>query len=133
MVSRKGRFRKSRKSAFQSIVARLVFLVLLGGGIGFLAIQNVKINQTRVELRDKLQTLQAEASELASKKGELEKRLQTVGSEEHIEKILREQGLYQKPGEEVITVLPPENQEVHQKEGQQQSPQKRSWWNPWTW
>ncbi len=45
--------------------------------------------------------------------------------QEYQEKILREQGLYKKPGEQVITVLPPANQ--HQNS---QNTQKTPWWAP---
>ncbi|MBI2642340.1 MAG: hypothetical protein HYW97_00625, partial [Candidatus Wildermuthbacteria bacterium] len=51
-----------------------------------------------------------------------------VQSVEYQEKVLREQGLYQKPGEEVVTVLPPE-----QSQEQNRAQEKRVWWNPITW
>ena len=51
-----------------------------------------------------------------------------VESVEYQEKVLREQGLYQKPGEEVVTILPLENSE---EETNQET--KRVWWNPTTW
>ena len=47
-------------------------------------------------------------------------------TKEYQERVLREQGLYQKPGEEVVTVLPLDEPEQKQQE-------EKVWWNPWTW
>ena len=127
MIAKK---RKKENSAFQNILVAAVFLFIFGGGIGFMSYQNIKINQKRGELEGKLQFLQAQAGQLSARKTELERQIGETQSEEYQEKILRAQGLYKKPGEEVVTILPPETVSVESKEAEEQ---ERVWWNPLTW
>ena len=127
MITKK---RKKRNSTFQNILVAAVFLFIFGGGIGFMSYQNIKINQKRGELQGKLQFLQAQAGQLSVRKTELEKQIGEIESEEYQEKILREQGLYKKEGEEVVTILPPE---VVSGELKGTEKQERAWWNPLTW
>ena len=127
MITKK---RKKENSAFQNILVAAVFLFIFGGGIGFMSYQNIKINQKRGELEEKLQSLQAQAGQLSARKTELERQIGEIESEEYQEKLLREQGLYKKEGEEVVTVLPPEAASVEFEEAVEQ---ERTWWNPLTW
>lgn len=127
MIAKK---RKKRNSAFQNILVGVVFLFIFGGGIGFMSYQNIKINQKRGELEGKLQSLQAQTAQLSTRKAELAQQIGEIESEEYQEKLLREQGLYKKEGEEVVTVLPPE---VVSGEVRQEEEQERAWWNPLTW
>lgn len=92
--------------------------------------QNIKINQKRGELEEKLQFLQAQTGQLSIRKTELEKQIGAIESEEYQEKILREQGLYKKEGEEVVTILPPEIVSAEFKKAEEQ---ERAWWNPLGW
>jgi len=98
--------RKKRNSAFQNILVAVIFLFIFGGGIGFMSYQNIKINQKRGELEEKLQSLQAQTEQLSVRKTELEKQIGEIESEEYQEKLLREQGLYKKEGEEVKSTCP---------------------------
>lgn len=127
MITRK---RKKRNSAFQNILVAAVFLFIFGGGIGFMSYQNIKINQKRGELEEKLQSLQAQAGQLSVRKTELERQIGEIESEEYQEKLLREQGLYKKEGEEVVTILPPETVFGEFKETEEQ---EHAWWNPLGW
>ena len=88
--------------------------------------------QKRAELQGKLDALRTQAAELSARTKELQANIQESQSENYQEKILREQGLYKKPGEEVITVLPPEGK-TEQKATEQPAQKRRVWWNPRTW
>lgn len=127
MITKK---RKKRNSAFQNILVAAVFLFIFGGGIGFMSYQNIKINQKRGELEEKLQSLQAQAGQLSMRKTELERQIGEIESEGYQEKLLREQGLYKKEGEEVVTILPPETVSGEFKETEEQ---EHAWWNPLGW
>ena len=131
MIAKTLRFGKKRGSARQSILLFLVFLLVFGGIGGFFVFQNIRMAQKRAELQGKLDALKAQAAELSARTKELQANIQESQSEGYQEKILREQGLYKKPGEEVITVLPPEGK-VEQKTSSQPQ-KKRVWWNPRTW
>jgi cell division protein FtsL len=101
----------------------LVFIGLLGL---FFIFYNVRLYQKRSELQQRAQELQAEIQELNQREQELQYQLEVSGTSEYQERVLREQGLYQKPGEEVITILPGKTQE-------QKEQKEKVWWNPWTW
>ena len=119
-----------RNISTRRILVGIGFLVVFGGGIGFLAYQNIKIHQKRSELQTTLSILEEQVFELTERKVELEEKIDEVQSQEYQEKVLREQGLYKKPGEEVITILPPEEtQGVTSIEEEK----KRIWWNPLSW
>lgn len=119
-----------RNLSTQRILVGIGFLAVFGGGIGFLAYQNIKIHQKRSELQTTLSILEEQVVELSERKSELEEGIGEVQSEEYQEKVLREQGLYKKPGEEVVTILPPEET---QSETSVKEEKKRTWWNPLSW
>ena len=114
-------FRKTRSLSARSAVFLFVFLGIFLGVVGFLAFQNLRIYQKRSELSNIAKELKAQVSAL-------EAGIVEVQSVEYQEKVLREQGLYQKPGEEVVTVLSPE-----QSQEQDKKQETRVWWNPTTW
>lgn len=90
--------------------------------------QNTKLFQKRSELLKKTRELQAEIMRLTQEGIQLQAAITENQTPEYQEKILREQGLYQKPGEQVITILPPQTQtQVNQ------PPKKKPWWNPFAW
>jgi hypothetical protein len=105
-------------------------LLVLGLGLGiFLIFHNIRIYQKRVELQERAENLRTQIVSLEQSKSELESAIQVGLTQEYQEKVLREQGLYKKPGEEVVTILPPE--QVQEEQKQQQG--NRVWWNPFTW
>ena len=121
-------FRKGKALSFRSTVFLFVFLGIFLGVIGFLGFQNFRIYQKRAELSNIAKELKVQVSDLQQRKLQLEAGLVEIQSVEYQEKVLREQGLYQKPGEEVVTVLPPE-----QSQEQDKKQETRVWWNPTTW
>jgi cell division protein FtsL len=121
---RKRKIGKLRDTVF------LTMLLVIGLGLGFfLVFNNIRIYQKRVELQKRAEVLKDQIGSLESRKGELESAIQVGTTQEYQEKVLREQGLYKKPGEELVTIIPPE--QVQEEQKQQQA--NRVWWNPFSW
>ena len=130
MVAKSSKFGKKRYTAFQHLAISLVFVFVFGGIISFFVYQNVKVGQKRGDLEEQYDALRAQVSELDAQRQMLEESIEATTTPEYQEKILREEGLYKKPGEEVITVLPPEVEVTTEEEGEEQ---EKAWWNPLTW
>lgn len=123
------RFRKKKIGKLRDTVF-LTMLLALGLGLGFfLVFHNIRIYQKRVELQKRTEGLKSQIASLENRKSELESVIQVGTTQEYQEKVLREQGLYKKPGEEVVTIIPPEQVQEEQKAQQA----NRVWWNPWSW
>jgi cell division protein FtsL len=121
---RKKKIGKLRDTVF------LTMLLALGLGLGFfLVFHNIRIYQKRVELQKRTENLKDQIASLENRKHELEFAIQEGTTQEYQEKVLREQGLYKKPGEEVVTIIPPEKVQEEQKQEQA----SRVWWKPWSW
>jgi len=131
MVAKISKFSKQKRQVFEGVLAAAVFVIVFGGIVGFFVFQNVNTYQRRAGLENRLQELQAQASDLVRQKEILEAAVADTQTEEYQERVLREQGLYKKEGEEVVTVLPPEDESevVPRKE----NTKERVWWQPWTW
>jgi len=80
------------------------------GAVSFLIISNLKINQKRTELLNRIDSLKAEIQILEEQSEELQSGLTEIETEAYWEEKAREQG-YKKPGEEQVVVLPPEETE----------------------
>lgn len=90
--------------------------------------ENAKLLQKRSELLQKTRELKSEITRFTQEGVALQAAIAENQTLEYQEKILREQGLYQKPGEQVVTILPPQTQtQLEQKS------EKRIWWDPRTW
>ena len=126
MVAKLSRFRKKQESSIAKKVAKWFFLILIGLLGLFLVFHNVRIYQKRAELEGRANELEFQIGELKQKEAQLEEQFIISNTREYQERVLREQGLYQKPGEEVVTIIP-------LKEPEQKEQQERVWWNPWTW
>ena len=124
-----ARFRQKKIGKLRDTVF-LTMLLVLGLGLGFFLIfHNIRIYQKRVELQKRAEVLKDQITSMENRKNELEFAIQVGTTQEYQEKVLREQGLYKKPGEEVVTILPPE--QVQEEQKQQQA--SRVWWNPFSW
>jgi len=115
--------RHKKGKPYQTILFSLFSAILIFGVIGFLIYSNLKTYQQRRELNLRIESLKAEISALQEKKQELEASASKLGEEEYLEKVAREQLNLQKPGEEVVTILSPEEEE---KEKEQE--EKKSFW-----
>jgi cell division protein FtsB len=119
-------FRKKNQSS--NMFVWVVFLAMFALIAGFLVYQNAKLFQKRSELLNKAKELEAEITRLTQEGVHLQASITENQTLDYQEKILREQGLYQKPGEQVITILPPKTQTQVQ-----QQAKKKIWWDPRTW
>lgn len=128
MISKNPRFRKSGREEISGTVLGGFFVALFFGITLFLIANNIVISQKRSQLEQKAKELQTQLETLQAQKTNLEQGIGEVKTQEYQEKILREQGLYKKPGEEVITVLPAKDATDGKSSGQ-----KRIWWDPRTW
>ncbi len=123
MITKNSYFRKRAGSSSQNVIVGLVFTFIFVGVIGFLVFQNIAIYQKRSALEKKAEQLRAQIKELENQNTQIQATIQIDQGQQYQEKVLREQGLYKKPGEQVITVLPQASQQqVQTKEN------KKPWW-----
>ncbi len=128
MIAKRRSKRKEKLEKVSNVLFVSIFIVIAVAVIGFFIYNNFSINSRRSDLEERKQELEEQLLELRLRELDLEVKIEYNDSEEFQEKILREQGLFQKPGEEVITVLPlEEGEETGVVEGE------RTWWNPLTW
>jgi cell division protein FtsB len=130
MISKNTRFGKKRKRLFESVVVSGVFVAVFVLIVGLFIFQNVKMGGKRADLQKRAQELQAQVAELSTQRETLQANVEETQTQEYQEKVLREQGLYKKEGEQVVTVLPPE---VTVESAPVEEKKDRVWWKPWTW
>ena len=127
MKVKRARFSPLKSGRFQNIFLVLLFVGLVVGVGGVLTFNNLRLYQKTHELEQRAEELREEKEGLEQLKEQLEREIADSQTPEYQEKILRGKGLYQKPGERVITVVP-------QEEGGEAPAQKRRiWWDPRTW
>ena len=126
MVAKLSKFRKKKGSSLAKKVFGWSFLVLIALLGLFLIFYNVRIYQKRTELEERAKELQLKIIELSQQEAELQEQFEISNTKEYQERVLREQGLYQKPGEEVVTIVP-------LKEPERKEQKERVWWDPSTW
>ena len=126
MVARITRFRKRRESSAAKKAFGWSFLALIGLLGLFLVFYNLRLYQKRVELQTRARELTIEIAILSQREQQLQRQLKISTTQEYQERVLREQGLYQKPGEEVVTIVPLE-------EPEQKEQKEKVWWDPRTW
>ena len=127
MVTYIAKIRKRKRETVRGIGVIVLLVLLVGGFIGLLVFNNVKLYQRKAELTKQADVLQAEVAALQERGRELEQGIAERQSPEYQERILREQGLYKKPGEEVFTVLQVKEQQ------QEEETAEVKWWDPRTW
>ena len=126
MVAKFSRFRKRHESSRAKKVFGWSLLILIGLLGLFLIFYNLSLYQKRAELQERASELALEIAVLSQREEQLQQQLEISSTEEYQERVLREQGLYQKPGEEVVTIIP-------LKEPEQKEQKEKVWWNPFTW
>ncbi|MBU1015015.1 hypothetical protein KKI17_01055 [Patescibacteria group bacterium] len=124
MVAKREQASNGRGPSFSRIAMSILFLLMVGGIMTVLVVRNVRMAQKRAELGETIAALQEQATGLEERKGELEQGLVAQGTEEYQERVLRERGLYQKPGETAVTVV------RAQEEGESEEKQERVWLAP---
>ena len=73
--------------------------------ISFLAVGNWKLYQKRESLKKDVIDLKKEVALLKERNAQLKKLFFEASQKEYLEKIIREKGLYKKPGEEVVVIM----------------------------
>ena len=130
MVAKISKFGKKRRRLFESVVVSGVFVGVFVLIVGLFIFQNVKMGQKRADLQKRAQELEAQVAELAAQREALEANVEKTQTQEYQDKVLREQGLYKKEGEQVVTVLPPE---ITAESVPVEKEKDRVWWNPFSW
>ncbi|MBI2450550.1 MAG: septum formation initiator family protein [Candidatus Nealsonbacteria bacterium] len=120
------KYKQIKKQSFQNIffIVLISFLILIV--VGFLVVSNFRINQKRAKLNAQIEQLKEEIRMAQEKKQQLQAQLYQSAQGEYLEKEARENFNLQKPGEEVVAILP-------QEEESQQKEKTKQWWNPLTW
>lgn len=103
--------RKTKKGGtYQNIVFSVSIGIFLLAIVGFLVVSNLRINQKRAELTEKIEELERDIRLFSERNEQLKAGIARTESDDYWEARLREQG-YRKPGEETVVVLPPEGKD----------------------
>lgn len=97
-----------KKTAREDIFAVLLISILGVFIILMILISNIRLYSKNYELKKKYVDLNKELYALESKNEELKNLFMQASQKDHLEKIIREKGLYKKPGEEVVVIVPPD-------------------------
>ena len=120
-----AKFRKNKRSFGGSWFFPVFLAALLLVIIGFLAVSNFKIIQKRSELNEQEEYLREQLRILEERNDLLQAQVSDSADEDYLETEARERFNLRKPGESVVTILPPEGEDIPETE--------RQWWNPFTW
>jgi cell division protein FtsB len=113
--------KNKKESRYQDLFFSIFLTVLFFGAVGFLIVSNYRIGQKRMEMLNKIDSLKKEIGMLEEQNKNLQAGINNATSTSFQEEKIREQG-YQKPGEQNVVVVPPENK-------QETSTEKpKSWW-----
>lgn len=121
-----AKYKQTRKSSGQNIFFSVLLGSLISIIIGFLLVSNFRISKKRAALDSQINRLKEEIIATQEKKRQLEAHLYQSTQKEYLEKEARETFNLKKPGEEVVTILPSEENPRHKEEAKQ-------WWNPFNW
>jgi len=121
---KKARFAEARRGSRQNIFFSVLLGVLLLVVVGFLIVSNWRINQKRTEYQAQIEVLQAELQALEIKRQQLQSQISQTSEGEYLEEQARETLNLKKQGEEVVKVLPAEEETTGE-------PKKGFWRKVW--
>lgn len=98
--------RRTKKENITYVLGLIVLAVL----VVMMASFNYRIYRERDGNKEKIQGLEAELSEVKSRRSDLETSLDRTEDREHIERVLREDFLMKKPGETKVIILTDEEE-----------------------
>ena len=104
--------KESRQNLFFSVLLGVLIFVVVGSLIA----ANWRINQKRDEYQSQLEVLQAELQALEEKRQALQAQIYQTSEEEYLEREARETFNLKKSGEEVVAILPAEEEEGGEQE-----------------
>lgn len=116
------KYKPIKKRSWQDTFFMVFFGFLIITVIGFLTVANFRISQKRSVMSSQIEKLKAEIKEAEEKKLQFEVNLNESLSEDFLEKSAREKLNLKKPGEEVVAVLPAE-------EEKEEEPIKQNFWS----
>jgi cell division protein FtsL len=111
MIAREKKIKKSNRPQipYQKIFLKIGLGLLIILGITALTISNLRLKEKRLSLETRIDTLKRETEALEKKNADLQAQISQSSDESFLEKEARERFNLKKPGEQVVTVLPPEN------------------------
>lgn len=124
--------KKKKRGKYKDMVFPVFMIIVFVTLIVVLVTANVKITKKRARLTSQINILKQEIQTLEQRNKDLGAGLSQSGSEEHLEKVAREQLDLKKPGEEVVVIAKEQDQEKEQEEPEE----KKNSWNPkywWEW
>ncbi|KPJ55280.1 hypothetical protein AMJ47_00155 [Parcubacteria bacterium DG_72] len=113
--------RTKKKSSVKSILGYSAFVVAAVFIIIFLFVTNWRIYQRRIDLAKQVEELKAKVDASEKRYKDLKDNESSLGSEDHLEEVAREQLDMKKPGEEVVVV------QKEEEETQPEQEEKKSW------
>jgi len=128
MLAKTKKNNKSLKislNKFKNIIANILLISFSVFLVGFLLYSNINIFKKKSDYQSKAEELQKEIAILEQKNEELRQGITHTENEDYKEEVIREQG-YEKPGEQTIVVLPPQ-----QKDEENIGTQKSFWEKVW--
>ena len=99
------RFRKS-KGKYLSKASQDIIVVSLIIVLSFLIVSDFKLLHKKIKTGDQVKILQEKVNDLTGINDDLKNKLNASFNEEYIEKVLREKGIYKKPNEEAVVIIP---------------------------
>ena len=117
--------KKKRLFGFKKLFFGAFKLILLAVVVGFLAVTNFRLKESRAKLEANLSELQNEV-QIAKEENEiLKKNISRGESREYLEKLAREQFNLKAPGEEVVV--------ISREKGKENADQGKDFLNPQDW
>lgn len=120
MIAKNKKNKKDGRS--QEVFFSVLIAALFIAGISFLAISNYRIKEKRTEMIGRIDDLKKQIAVLEEQNNNLKMGISQATSTAFQEEKMREQG-YQKPGEQNVVVVPPE-----QKPEEAPVEKQKSWW-----
>ncbi|PIP23245.1 MAG: hypothetical protein COX90_00125 [Candidatus Nealsonbacteria bacterium CG_4_10_14_0_2_um_filter_38_17] len=113
MIARPKKFKKRicPKIPYQGIFLKITLGLVIILGIIALTSSNLRLKQKRLSLETRSEALKKEIEALEKKNTDLQAQISQTSSESFLEKEARERFNLKKPGEQVVTILPPESGE----------------------
>jgi len=101
---------------FSKIISSKFFLLVMILALGYLGYTLTNVVLEKKEIDDRLASLRSDMKEMELNREEIEKNKEYYSSQDFLEKEARRLLNYQKPGEEVIAVIPNKNNQTSEEE-----------------
>ena len=101
---------------FSKIISSKFFLLVMMLALGYLGYALTNVVLEKKEIDNRLASLRSDMKEMELNRKEIEKNKEYYSSQDFLEKEARRLLNYQKPGEEVIAVIPNKNNQTSEEE-----------------